>query len=209
MTDPINNTSDHFCAPCDVTTMAARLDITPTRLQQIAKDDPGCKSGRGEYICPRVLRRYIGTIKDSKRKNASGLVKKQEESLDIRNARDRAEVLAEWEIMVQRQAVTDELAPIFLSVRNGMRAMANTLPQDIKVLVQEYAEKKINGQEVRDYEIEIAARKMVLEKVNENLTTFSKGIAAYAEERQAEDAGAGGVARRAGKFWAFVKNKFT
>jgi hypothetical protein len=205
---PEDGTIDYLCAPCDVDTMARRLNLDKRRVQQLAKEWLGAKNERGEYNCPRMVTRYSQTLQTPKRSKASGLTKKQEESLDIRNARDRAEVLREWEVMVHRPAVVEELAPLFLSVRNGMRGMANTLPKDIKTLVREYVEKIKNGEEVRDYEIEIAARKLLLEKINENLTAFSKGISAYVDGSEAEGVRAGRVAKAAGKFWQWVRKRF-
>lgn len=199
---------DSLCPPCDVQTMARRLNLDPRRVQQLAKESPGVKNDRGEYVCPRFVVFYSGKLQVPKRSRASGLVKKQEESLEIRNARDRAEVLADWEVMVQRQAVVEELAPLFLSVRNGMRQMSNALSREIMLFVKEEAEKISNGEDVRDYEIVIRAQKMLSSRINDNLSTFSKGIAAWAEASEAKDKDAGKVARSTGRFWEWVRKKF-
>jgi hypothetical protein len=201
-------TTDHLCIPCDVETVARRLNLDKRRVQQLAKEWPGAKNDRGEYVCPVMVGRYSRLLQSPKRGRASGLVKKQEESLEIRNARDRADVLAEWGEMVQRQAVIEELAPLFLSVRNGMRQMANALSNEIMLFVKEHAEKLANGEELRDYEITIRAQKMLFARINDNLSTFSDGVAAWADASEAKSVEAGRVAGRAGKFWKWVNKRF-
>lgn len=181
--------TDHLCIPCDATTMAQRLGLdSARRVQQLAKDGTLRKNERGEYDCPYNVAAYIRVIRTTKPTKRTNLAKKQEESLDIRNARDRMEVLAEWETMVLQKAVVEELAPVFLAVRNGIRQMSGALAQDIMLFVKETAEKIANGEEVHDYEISIKAQKLLSGQVNEKLEAFSKSIAAWAEGKSEGDA---------------------
>lgn len=168
--------AEHFCVPCDVETMARRVNLDKRRLQQITKDDPSCKNEQKEYICPRVMLKYILMLQNPKRSKASGLVKKQEESLEIRNARDRAEVLAEWRTMVQRKSVIAELAPAFVALKNGIRKIPSAHCNDIVMFAKKYAQTVQDGNPTPDHELVAQVLKMLGGPIDDSLRSCVDGL---------------------------------
>lgn len=185
--DAEGSTTDHLCIPCDVDTMARRLNLDKRRVQQIAKAVPAGKNGNGAYNCPRMVAAYSRLQQGSKRNKASNLTKKQEESLEIRNARDRAEVMKEWGLVVVQKAIVEELAPMFVTLKNGMRQIPATVAGEIMLFAKEYAQSVKDEVPVADYELIARAQKMLAASIDEKLNSCEKEIREWMNRKDQGD----------------------
>lgn len=181
--DDITGIAEHFCAPADVETVARRLNLDKRRVQQLAKSWPDAKTTKGEYVCPRMVYRYSQMLQNPKRSRASGLAKRQEESLEIRNARDRAEVLRAWEVLVQRKAVIAEMAPAFVALKNGVRKIPSALCNDIVMFAKRYAQTVQDGTPTPDHELVAQVLKMLSGPIDDSLRACMEGLRAWLDQQ--------------------------
>ena len=174
---------DHFCVPCDVRTQARRLNLDVRRVQQLAKEGKFLKDAETHlYDCPHNVIVYTKMLQVPKRTKASGLTKKQEESLDIRNARDRAEVLREWGTVVLQAAVISELAPMIVSLKNGLREIPSIQARQVVLMVKECVDQALNGTALPgDHDLFTRTQKMLSEPQDEKLASFEKDLRAWME----------------------------
>lgn len=179
--------TDHLCIPCDVDTMARRANLTPRRVQQLAKEGVFLKNEQGEYLCPHNLMARIRDLDRPKRRGVSGLVKKQEESLDIRNTRERMEALAQWETMVLQKAIIQELATIAVALKNGIRELPSALAEQVVLFAKDYADKAKSGIDVPVYELMTKAQKLLAVPLDEKLDIFAKDIQGWIEKQESDE----------------------
>lgn len=168
--------------PVDVETMARMVNLDKRRVQQLAKEGKFFKNDVGEYDLIRNMHAYIMILGQPKRSRASGLTKKQEESLEIRNARDRVEVLRSWDEMVLRASVVQELAPIVVALKSRMQELQSTMANPVVLFAREHAVQIVDKQ-VQDYELMAKAQKMLAAPIRDGLDTFIRDVQAWAEYR--------------------------
>lgn len=187
MTDPTQHIDPpqapgHAYLSVDVETMARMVNLDKRRVQQLAKEGKFFKNDVGEYDLIRNMQAYIQILQQPKRTRASGLTKKQEESLEIRNARDRVEVLRTWDEMVLRASVVRELASIVVALKSRMQELQSTMANPVVLFAREHAVPIVDKQ-VQDYELMAKAQKMLAGPIRDGLDTFIRDVQAWAEDR--------------------------
>lgn len=172
------------CPPCDAETMARRLGFKDVRrVQQLAKEGAYRKNERGEYLCEHNVIARIAELSRDRTTKASGLTKKREESIEIRNQKARMEALKEWEAMVLMDAVVKELAPVVVALKSGLRELRSAMANQVWLFVKEHAAAIVDKQ-IADHEGIARVQEMLGKPMDEKLAAFARDIEAWKERKK-------------------------